>query len=276
MRTPAGDSWAFKHAMVREAAYDGLAKTLRAELHERFADGLVSGDEAGGEQAGLVAHHLEQAARYRRELGVRGAQVEALLERAVRALVTAADEARDRECYEIGIAYLKRALDLGPDTSSGRREILFRLVCRQYEEAQFDLVREALDTLASEMDDTAGALERAFLRTMQSAYAMSTADLDPAQVSLLAHELIALARQAGATLAVVTGLRILADCSVMAALWRDADSTSDEIIRIGSPADVRAARRTAPPQRYRRAALGTELGAADGGATLSAAHDARL
>jgi class 3 adenylate cyclase len=241
VRTPAGDSWAFKHAMVREAAYDGLAKTLRAELHERFADGLVSGDEAGGEQAGLVAHHLEQAARYRRELGVRGAQVEALLERAVRALVTAADEARDRECYEIGIAYLKRALDLGPDTSSGRREILFRLVCRQYEEAQFDLVREALDTLASEMDDTAGVLDRAFLRAMQSAYAMSTADLDPAQVSLLAHELIALARQAGATLAVVTGLRILADCSVMAALWRDADSTSDEIIRIGSPADVRAA-----------------------------------
>src|SRR5262249_20751996 len=98
VRSPQGDTWAFKHILVRDAAYEGLAKSERAELHERFADGLAASDEAGGggEQAGFVAHHLEQAARYRRELAARGPHVDALVDRAVDALIVAGDQARDR------------------------------------------------------------------------------------------------------------------------------------------------------------------------------------
>ena len=37
-RTAAGEQWSFRHAMVRESAYDALPKSERARLHLRFAD----------------------------------------------------------------------------------------------------------------------------------------------------------------------------------------------------------------------------------------------
>ena len=63
------DAFRFRHLLIRDAAYDGLPKAARAELHERFAQwleqaavGLVELDEIAG-------WHLEQAAHYQHELG---------------------------------------------------------------------------------------------------------------------------------------------------------------------------------------------------------------
>ena len=66
---PAEDGFRFCHLLIRDAAYDALPKATRAELHERFADWL---DEHGGElveRDEIVGYHLEQAYRYRDELG---------------------------------------------------------------------------------------------------------------------------------------------------------------------------------------------------------------
>ena len=65
------DAFRFRHLLIRDAAYHGMAKAERADLHERFADWL---DEHAGDLAErdeLVGYHLEQAVRYRRELGRR-------------------------------------------------------------------------------------------------------------------------------------------------------------------------------------------------------------
>ena len=66
---PGEDGFRFRHLLIRDAAYEALAKTTRAELHERFArwleergSGLVELDE-------IVGYHLEQACRYGNELG---------------------------------------------------------------------------------------------------------------------------------------------------------------------------------------------------------------
>ena len=66
-RFPGEDAFRFRHVLIRDAAYDGLSKVTRARLHEAFAawlDGreLVELDE-------LVGYHLEQACRYKTELG---------------------------------------------------------------------------------------------------------------------------------------------------------------------------------------------------------------
>ena len=66
---PGDDGFRFRHLLIRDAAYDALPKSQRAELHERFADWL---DEHGSEIVELdeiVGYHLEQAARYAAELG---------------------------------------------------------------------------------------------------------------------------------------------------------------------------------------------------------------
>jgi class 3 adenylate cyclase/tetratricopeptide (TPR) repeat protein len=59
----------FRHILIRDAAYEGLTKAERAELHERFADWLevTSGDRVG-QYREILGYHLEQAFRYRTEL----------------------------------------------------------------------------------------------------------------------------------------------------------------------------------------------------------------
>jgi class 3 adenylate cyclase/tetratricopeptide (TPR) repeat protein len=245
VRSAQGGGWAFKHILVRDVAYDALAKAVRAELHERFADRLADShtSDAGGEQVGFVAHHLEQAARYRRELAARGPEIDALVDRAVRALVAAADHAREHDRYADTVAYLNRALELGPGTSAVRRAILARLSVYHLEEYQDDELEQALRDYEAALDDSADELDRAFLRMMRGALDMEAGhDIDPARVASWANELVSLGRAADDAVATVRGLRISSLCSAMLGLWRDAATGSDEIIRIGSPADAREAR----------------------------------
>ena len=59
----------FRHLLIRDAAYDGLPKAARAELHERFARWLEDHGRELVELDEIVGWHLEQAIRYARELG---------------------------------------------------------------------------------------------------------------------------------------------------------------------------------------------------------------
>ncbi len=63
------DAYRFRHLLIRDAAYDALPKATRAELHERFADWLTTRGADLVEQDEIVGYHLEQAARYKAELG---------------------------------------------------------------------------------------------------------------------------------------------------------------------------------------------------------------
>src|SRR5207244_6147793 len=60
----------FRHLLMAEAAYGILPKSLRAELHERFAGWLehAAGDQLG-EYGVIVGVHLERAYRERMALG---------------------------------------------------------------------------------------------------------------------------------------------------------------------------------------------------------------
>jgi hypothetical protein len=61
------DAFRFRHLLIRDTAYEGLPKAVRAELHERFADWLEANVELV-EQDEILGYHLEQAALYRGEL----------------------------------------------------------------------------------------------------------------------------------------------------------------------------------------------------------------
>ena len=60
------EAFSFHHVLVRDVAYNGLPKADRARLHERYADRLDGEPDAPDE---IVGYHLEQAYRYRAELG---------------------------------------------------------------------------------------------------------------------------------------------------------------------------------------------------------------
>jgi class 3 adenylate cyclase/tetratricopeptide (TPR) repeat protein len=63
-------AYRFRHILVRDAAYNAIAKKQRVGLHERFARWLEEKTGARlGEYEEILGFHLEQAVRYRSELG---------------------------------------------------------------------------------------------------------------------------------------------------------------------------------------------------------------
>ena len=70
---PGTDALAFRHLMIRDAAYEGIPKAERADLHERFADWLEGAVvDRLHEYDEILGFHLERAWRYREELGLTG------------------------------------------------------------------------------------------------------------------------------------------------------------------------------------------------------------
>ena len=63
------DGYRFRHLLIRDAAYEALPKSTRAELHELFASWLERHGAELVELDEILGYHLEQAFRYRRELG---------------------------------------------------------------------------------------------------------------------------------------------------------------------------------------------------------------
>jgi predicted ATPase len=63
------EAFRFRHLLIRDAAYAGLPKATRAELHERFATWLEANARELTELDEIAGWHLEQAVRYQHELG---------------------------------------------------------------------------------------------------------------------------------------------------------------------------------------------------------------
>ncbi len=68
-RVPGDDAFRFRHLLIRDAAYEALPKSTRADLHERFSRWLEEHATSVTELDEILGYHLEQACRYRRELG---------------------------------------------------------------------------------------------------------------------------------------------------------------------------------------------------------------
>ncbi|NUT56615.1 MAG: AAA family ATPase [Thermoleophilia bacterium] len=109
-RTFAGeDGFRFGHILIRDAAYDSISKRLRGDLHERFAAWV---EQRAGESAELdeiAGHHLEQAYRFRLELGPAGEEEAALASRAAARLLRAGRRALGRGDVHAARGLLERA-----------------------------------------------------------------------------------------------------------------------------------------------------------------------
>ena len=107
------DAYRFRHALIRDAAYAGIPKELRSRLHERFA-AWASNTNAGraGELDEIVGYHLEQAFRYREQLGPLDERARSLAERAAEILGAAGRRAYARDDMPAAINLLDRAVSL--------------------------------------------------------------------------------------------------------------------------------------------------------------------
>jgi DNA-binding SARP family transcriptional activator len=144
---PGERAFRFRHALIRDAAYAGLPKQARSDLHERYASWLerVLGERvAEGEE--FLAYHLEQAHRYRVELDIDDGATHALRARAGELLASAGRRAFGRGDWPATVNLWERALALLPEEGELRRGLLPDLALALFQSGSM----ERADALAVE------------------------------------------------------------------------------------------------------------------------------
>jgi class 3 adenylate cyclase len=185
------DAFRFRHLLIRDAAYDALPKSIRAELHKSFADwleahgGLVELDE-------IVGYHLEQAVGYRRELGQ---PADDLAGRAGDRLAAAGRLALWREDRRAASTLLERALSL---TRPLRRDVLLEA---DFADTSFaDDARRAVATMDQAAERAAAerdASGEAFARAMAGYHGNNLGECSTFELEALCLRAVPLLEQAG-------------------------------------------------------------------------------
>ena len=113
---PFEQAFRFRHVLIQEAAYRSLPKSRRAELHQRVANWLErSALGLSLDEDQVVGYHLDQAYRYRTELGAVDEELRLLGKRAGDRLDAAGRRALEREDAPAAVNLLERALTLLAD-----------------------------------------------------------------------------------------------------------------------------------------------------------------
>jgi class 3 adenylate cyclase/tetratricopeptide (TPR) repeat protein len=120
-------AYRFRHVLIRDVAYGGLAKSVRATLHRRFAEWLRA--RSPDELVETQAFHLERAASLLAEL--EGRVPDDLRAEAAAALEQAGRRALEREANRRARRLLLRAIELEPNLE--RRFYAARAAWRMWE-----------------------------------------------------------------------------------------------------------------------------------------------
>jgi class 3 adenylate cyclase/tetratricopeptide (TPR) repeat protein len=233
------EAYRFRHLLIRDAAYGGMPKDERAELHERFAAWLER--TAGGrpEYEEIVAYHLEQAAHYRSELIPEGDQAAAIARRASDMLWTVALRARDRGDARAAAHLLMRSADL---TAPDRRARPFRLV--ELSAAQFT-IGELEAAAASAAAALAAAEARGDIPGTWHARLAALAVRDKVDSSIRVGEIVAAADEArsvfaaaGDELGLARAWRLRGDVSRNRCQWAAAEAAWQQALDHALAADA--------------------------------------
>jgi class 3 adenylate cyclase/tetratricopeptide (TPR) repeat protein len=157
---PGEEAFRFRHLLIRDAAYDALPKSVRAQLHLRFADWLEDHAHCLAELDEIIGYHLEQAYRYAEEVGGLTTDAAQLTERAGMRLADAGRRALEREDFSAAINLLSRANGLLSSRSARRAEVLIDLGYALIENGRLDEGRAAFHAAGSEGDEGAAARGR--------------------------------------------------------------------------------------------------------------------
>jgi class 3 adenylate cyclase/tetratricopeptide (TPR) repeat protein len=146
------DAFRFTHILVRDAAYNGIPKSVRADLHERLADWIAAHTrDLAVDYEEIVGYHLEQAHRALLELGLPSDRTAALGERTAERLASAGERAFARGDMPAAVNLLSRATAVLPPFHPRRLELLPGVAFALLEAADFD----RLVVVAREMDEAA-------------------------------------------------------------------------------------------------------------------------
>jgi len=138
----------FGHQIIRDTAYGSLLKRLRAAIHERFVVWAERVNKERGRELEfeeILGFHLEQAYRYRTEIGLVDDEARAVGERAATKLGSAGRRALERGDMPAATSLLRRSIGLLPPTSHDRIELMVELADGLLQQGAFDECRTILE-----------------------------------------------------------------------------------------------------------------------------------
>ncbi len=211
----AEEAYRFRHLLIRDAAYESIPKELRTELHERHVVWLEEKTDAV-EYEEIVGYHLEQAFRYRAELGSLDDEARALGRRAAERLGAAGRRALLRSDAPAGVNLISRAAALLSPDDPLRVELVpnIRVVqgLRDLEWAD-RVLTEAVEAAATTGDRRLAAhalVQRGLLRLF------SAPDVTPEELLQAAEQAIRVFEDVGDELGLARAWRLISQAHYLA------------------------------------------------------------
>jgi len=188
-------TYRFRHLLIRDAAYESIPRESRAGLHERFAWWLErAAGERSAEYEELVGYHLEQAYRYRSELGPIDDAGRSIAREGAERLGAAGRRAFARSDAPAGVNLISRAADLLPADDPLRVDLIpnVRVVQGMTDLSWADRVlTEAVEAAATTGDRRLAAhalVQRGLLRLFTEPDVTAEELLDAAQRAIAVFE----------------------------------------------------------------------------------------
>jgi class 3 adenylate cyclase/tetratricopeptide (TPR) repeat protein len=235
------DLYRFRHALIRDAAYAGIPKELRSQLHERFA-GWAARTNAGraGELDEIIGYHLEQAFRYRQQLGPLDDAAHDLARRAGELLGGAGRRAFARDDMPAALTLLDRAVALINEEDPARLELVRELSMALWwagEVARAEALLNGLIDAASATGDRrqewSGLIERAARRNV------SGGDAGAEELLRVSHEAIGVFEELGDDAGLARAWRRIAFAHQMQSHFGPAEAASEQALGHARRADDR-------------------------------------
>jgi class 3 adenylate cyclase/tetratricopeptide (TPR) repeat protein len=244
VRRAQGDEiiYRFGHQVIRDTAYGGLLKRLRAALHERFVVWAERVNRERGRETEfeeILGYHLEQAYRYRTELGVIDAEARSVGERAAEKLSNAGRRALERGDLPAAISLLKRATALLPRESHLRIELLVELAEATMQQGGFDdaaAVLQEARSMAEEVGEVRLTVRADLQQAMIDQYHGASGVTPAADVARSAIEVL---EPTGDHAGLARAWRLLMGTAVNAGHLDQASEAAEHVVAEASLADDR-------------------------------------
>ena len=257
VRRATGDEplYRFGHLVIRDTAYGSLLKRIRAALHERFVVWAERVNRERGRETEfeeILGYHLEQAYRYRTELGVIDADARGVGERAAAKLSNAGRRALARGDLPAAASLLKRSTDLLPRESAVRLELLVDLGETSMQQARFDAATETLDgaiELAGEIGEARFAVRAGLIRASVDQF--RGAEGAGARALQAAAEATRVLEPLGDHAGLARAWRVVAMNEIIQGHLASASEATERVVEHANAiGDVRLVSRTATPIAY--------------------------
>jgi predicted ATPase/class 3 adenylate cyclase len=206
------EMYRFRHILIRDAAYQGIPKVRRGDVHQRYAVWLIDVlAERVIEYDEIIGYHFERAYEYRLELGAGNEDLSELRAQGATRLAGAGKRAADRGDSSAAANLLQRATDLLNPSDPLRLEVGSEWATALIENGEYLRVEPLLDSLIDQARQLEDRRAEVYARLqLEESHIHSRPQVSSEEIRALSEKAIATFEELDDEAGQAYGLRLLA------------------------------------------------------------------